>query len=209
MHLKKLFIKSFFLVSLTLPISAQGANDMSWFSCKNIEEKLVSIRPIRGPEFNGRIALAEHNYDGPLIIINTQFLEALSPSAQKFFFYHECAHHELGHALLTHYLGRIDRHDDILTHPTTFRADKELDADCLAAHHLRNNGLSDSFGGNIIGLLEEIWNTRHHDVKTPINDVERARRQKALSCFNSIESYPKSVSREIRIAKSKLAYPDM
>lgn len=119
--------------------------------------------------FNSNQAAASNvnNYGQPIIIINPNIYNQLSPAIAGFVNAHECAHHYYGHVYnMTH---RIPRN------PFT----DEFDADCFAVKFLRDtNQLNQNDFEQIKGFL----NTLHADESHP-SGYDRI--QYAIQCANS------------------------
>lgn len=107
-------------------------------------------------------AMAGRRPDGtPFMVFDPQRMAALHPVTRLFVFYHECAHHVLGHTA-----GNQHNH-------------REIDADCWAIRHLQQAGRIDIRGIRFVQRDVSRWNGSQVHLPGP----ERA--QHIGRCFQS------------------------
>ena len=93
--MKRVFL--FFALSLCLAWFGKDARAQSYPTCYNAQNIPVSYFP---DPMVSDIAIARTAPNGmPVVLWNPQVASSLHPFTLEFFYYHECAHHALGHAL--------------------------------------------------------------------------------------------------------------
>ena len=104
------------------PLGAQpAAAQVSFGGCYS---PIGMIPSIADPNLRDVAMAMVHPQGGPLIVYNPYAVAMSDPAVQQFFYYHECAHHVLGHTIGA-------------GHPMT----NEQAADCWAVRELVGRGI--------------------------------------------------------------------
>jgi hypothetical protein len=110
------------VASVTTSATAQGFRPHSLHDTTCVDTLGLKVQAGPNPQLNN-VAVAFRGQDGrPLITYNPLVLKRFHPVTQAFWFYHECAHHALGHSAGNRPMSR------------------ERDADCWAVRTMRARG---------------------------------------------------------------------
>ncbi len=88
-----------FLTSIFFAWSTAVYAQMTFDGCLDIRGRPVASIPNNNLN-DVAVAMLSPN-DEPLILYNPYTLSWLQPQTQQFFYYHECAHHALGHVFIS------------------------------------------------------------------------------------------------------------
>jgi len=132
-HIHPLSAAVFALLSFPVAGLAHETEAGGLPACRSIEGKNVEVAGaseefLRVQAYT-KLALSLTGADGvPVILLDTESLGKLPEQFQNFVFFHECAHHELGHVTL----------ENIIKEQTLRKADlsRELNADCVSVKRL-------------------------------------------------------------------------
>lgn len=127
-------------VILVPSIWAKNEHVVSW--CEGPEGERVHMVPVARHFLNARgasfgIAEGKRTKDDQDLVVHYDWTMSMLPREfQRFIFYHECAHHELGHT-------SIPVHKEYAGWSSN-RAKRETEADCRALERLKNDGMDDN-----------------------------------------------------------------
>lgn len=130
---------------------------------KGVRVKFIPVSPVTLMMNGTSVAMAVKDKQGkPVVAYDSYWIATLVPQHRTFIFYHECAHHELGHTNLPKYYNSPN---DI--------EKGENDADCFAAQKVKQSGFTQNDFNELIRSVKERDNT-HQRVAEMLSCIKDA-----------------------------------
>lgn len=190
------FLLSLALLGFCLLLPQPGQTAVHEPACFTLDGVAVNYLPFHSDDFSSPVARTDYFYNGPQIIYNATLFEAVGEIAREIFYRHECAHHELGHTMLTFELRR-GREVPMKYQTAEFQRAGEDDADCEAGYRLRTSHPETTVAEIEEALIdvyrkrEDVWISRVSEMSS----AEQRRAATVAGCFEGRIARPSCVDR--------------